>query len=111
MNCCIGCCFLLYPNTFTSIEISNSIQNDLYKNYIKKIKKTLSFNTIYFQTEYLDKLNVSKTVATKLFNELNKLNLKKYSFWNLVNIDYVVLQISYYLFAKLIDDNYEFFII
>ena len=58
----------------------------------------------------MDKLNVSKTVATKLFNELNKLNLKKYSFWNLVNIDYVVLQISYYLFAKLIDDNYEFYV-
>ena len=106
-NCCV---LLLLPNTYTSLELSDYVQKNLYEDYLKELKKKDSklFSTIHFSINYLKELNVSNILAKKIVIELNKLKLKKYSFWNLNNIEYVSLQISYYLFAKLIHENYIF---
>ena len=108
------CCFLLFPNVFTTNEISDYILKIFYEDYLKKLKNKLSFNTIYFSTDYLkeikieDNLSVFDLLQKNIYIELNKSKLKKYSFWNMIRTEYVAMQISYYLFAKLIDENYEF---
>jgi len=109
-----NCCVLLIPNYLTTIEISDYILKIFYEDYLKKLKNKFSFDTIYFSTDYLkeikieDNLSVFDLLQKNIYIELNKSKLKKYSFWSMIRTEYVAMQISYYLFAKLIDENYEF---
>jgi hypothetical protein len=109
-----NCCVLLIPNYLTTIEISDYILKIFYEDYLKKLKNKFSFDTIYFSTDYLkeikieDNLSVFDLLQKNIYIELNKSKLKKYSFWNTNRTEYVAMQISDYLFAKLIDENYEF---
>ena len=111
-NC--NCCVRLIPNYLTTIEISDDILKIFYEDYLKKLKNKFSFDTIYFSTDYLkeikieDNLSVFDLLQKNIYIELNKSKLKKYSFWNTNRTEYVAMQISDYLFAKLIDENYEF---
>ena len=107
MGCVLGCCLLCVPNTFSALEITDSIFKNLYEKYIRKFKKGFSFDTIHFFESDIPK-KIKSALTKKLVTEFNKLNIKKYSFWTGYAKDYVSVQLAYYIFAKLINADYQF---
>ncbi len=107
MGCIFGCLLLCAPNTMTSLEITDSIFNKLYEKYIRKIKNGFSLNTIFFSDSDISK-DLKNLVSKKLVIELKKLKVKKYSFWTGYAIDYVSIQLAYFIFSKLINTDYQF---
>jgi len=107
MGCVLGCFLLCAPNTMASLEITDSIFNKLYEKYIRKIKNGFSLDTIYFSDSDISK-DLKNLVSKKLVIELNKLEIKKYSFWTGYAIDFVSIQLAYFIFSKLINTDYQF---
>ena len=107
MGCVLGCFLLCAPNTMTSLEITDSIFNKLYEKYIRKIKNGFSLDTIFFSDSDISK-DLKNLVSKKLVIELKKLKIKKYSFWTGYAIDYVSIQLAYFIFSKLINTDYQF---
>lgn len=107
MSCVLGCCLLCVPNTMSSLEITDSIFKNLYEKYIRKFQKSLSLDTIYFNDLDVPK-KLKSALSNKLVIEFNRLNIKKYSFWTGYAIDYVSVQLAYYIFAKLMNTDYQF---
>jgi len=107
MGCIFGCLLLCAPNTMTSLEITDSIFNKLYEKYIRKIKNGFSLNTIFFSDSDISK-DLKNLVSKKLVIELKKLKVKKYSFWTGYAINYVSIQLAYFIFSKLINTDYQF---
>ena len=107
MGCVLGCFLLCAPNTMTSLEITDSIFNKLYEKYIRKIKNGFSLNTIFFSDSDISK-DLKNLVSKKLVIELKKLKVKKYSFWTGYAINYVSIQLAYFIFSKLINTDYQF---
>lgn len=109
-----NCCDRPIPNELTSIEISDDILEIFYEDYLKKLKNKFSFDTIYFSKDYLKKLKIEDNLSVfdllqkNIYIELNKSKLEKDFLWNTNRTEYVAMQISDYLFAKLIDENYQF---
>ena len=91
----------------TSLEITDSIFNKLYEKYIRKIKNGFSLDTIFFSDSDISK-DLKNLVSKKLVIELKKLKVKKYSFWTGYAIDYVSIQLAYFIFSKLINTDYQF---
>jgi len=107
MGCVLGCFLLCAPNTMASLEITDSIFNKLYEKYIRKIKNGFSLDTIFFSDSDISK-DLKNLVSKKLVIELNKLEIKKYSFWTGYAIDFVSIQLAYFIFSKLINTDYQF---
>ena len=107
MGCVLGCFLLCAPNTMTSLEITDSIFNKLYETYIRKMKNGFSFDTIFFSDSDISK-DLKNLVSKKLVIELKKLKVKKYSFWTGYAINYVSIQLAYFIFSKLINTDYQF---
>ena len=96
------------PNTFHSSEITDSIFNKLYKDYLSKLNKKFSLRTIYF-SKYDIPNEIKNKISKKLVIEFNKEKFKKYSFWFETHADkYISAQLAYYIFGKLINENHEF---
>ena len=107
MGCVLGCFLLCAPNTMTSLEITDSIFNKLYEKYIRKMKNGFSLDTIFFSDSDISK-DLKNLVSKKLVIELKKLKVKKYSFWTGYAINYVSIQLAYFIFSKLINTDYQF---
>ena len=107
MGCVLGCFLLCAPNTMTSLEITDSIFNKLYEKYIRKMKNGFSLDTIFFSDSDISK-DLKNLVSKKLVIELKKLEVKKYSFWTGYAINYVSIQLAYFIFSKLINTDYQF---
>lgn len=107
MGCVLGCFVLCAPNTMTSLDITDSIFNKLYEKYIRKMKNGFSFDTIFFFESDVPK-NLKRLVSKKLVIELKKLKNKKYTFWTGYAIDYISIQLAYFIFSKLINTDYQF---
>ena len=107
MGCIFGCLLLCAPNTMTSLEITDSIFNKLYEKYIRKMKNGFSLDTIFFSDSDISK-DLKNLVSKKLVIELKKLKVKKYSFWTGYAINYVSIQLAYFIFSKLINTDYQF---
>lgn len=107
MGCVLGCFLLCAPNTMTSLEITDSIFNKLYDKYIRKMKNGFSLDTIFFSDSDISK-DLKNLVSKKLVIELKKLQVKKYSFWTGYAINYVSIQLAYFIFSKLINTDYQF---
>ena len=107
MGCIFGCLLLCAPNTMTSLEITDSIFNKLYEKYIRKMKNGFSLDTIFFSDSDISK-DLKNLVSKKLVIELKKLEVKKYSFWTGYAINYVSIQLAYFIFSKLINTDYQF---
>lgn len=107
MGCVLGCFLLCAPNTMTSLEITDSIFNKLYDKYIRKMKNGFSLDTIFFSDSDISK-DLKNLVSKKLVIELKKLEVKKYSFWTGYAINYVSIQLAYFIFSKLINTDYQF---
>ena len=107
MGCIYAVLYSVFPNTVASLDISKDLSNQLYDKYISKFRKSFSFDLIHFSNSFIadeTKHNLSK----KLVIEFNKLDIKKLSFWTGYATDYVSFQIAYYIFAKLINPDYQF---
>lgn len=107
MGCIFGCLLLCAPNTVSCLEITDSVFTKLYKEYIRKMKNGFSINTIFFSESDVPK-NLKTLLSKKLTIEFNKLKIKKYSFWTGYCIDYISVQLVYYIFSKLINPDYQF---
>jgi len=108
MDCCYCCCFFIFPNTFNVSEISKSINQKLYREYISKFKKGFKLNLIYFRDEYKEddkNKKIESILINKILNEINKLNINKYEFWTGYSMSFVEEQISYYIFSLLINPD------
>ena len=107
MGCIYAVLYCVFPNTVASLDISKDLSNQLYDKYISKFRKTFSFDLIHFSNSFIadeTKYNLLK----KLIIEFNKLDIKKLSFWTGYATDYVSIQLAYYIFAKLINPDYQF---
>lgn len=107
MGCILGCLLLCAPNTVSSLEITDSVFRKLYKEYVRKMKNGSSFDTIFFSDSDVPK-NLKTLLSKKLAIEFNKLKIKKYVFWTGYCIDYISVQLAYYIFSKLINPDYQF---
>lgn len=101
------CFHLCAPNTMASLEITDSIFNKLYDKYFRRFKENFSLNTIYFSDSDVHK-DLKTLLSKKLAVEFNKLKIKKYSFWNGYTIDYISVQLAYYIFVKIMNNDYQF---
>ena len=110
MGCVLGCFLLCAPNTMASLEITDSIFKNLYKEYFRRrFKEKFSLDTIYFSDSDVHE-DLKTLLSKKLAVEFNKkkLKIKKYSFWNGYTINYISVQLAYYIFAKLINPEHQF---
>ena len=101
-------CFqLCAPNAMASISITDSIFKNLYKEYFRRFKEKFSLDTIYFSDSDIHE-DLKTLLSKKLAVEFNKQKIKKYFSWNGDAIDYISVQLAYYIFAKLINPDYQF---
>tara|TARA_B100001173_G_C15982559_1_gene545273 strand:- start:124 stop:783 length:660 start_codon:yes stop_codon:yes gene_type:complete len=101
------CFHLCAPNAMASMEISTSIFKNLYKEYFRRFKEKFSLDTIYFSDSDVHE-DLKTLLSKKLAVEFNELKIKKYSFWNGYAIDYISVQLAYYIFAKVMNTDYQF---
>ena len=102
------CLSFSFPNTFHSFEISDLIITNLYENYLTKLNKTFSLKTINF-SKYDVPNEIKTKISKKLVNEFNNEKFNKYSFWFYSHaVQYISVQLAYYMFAKLINEKHEF---
>lgn len=102
------CLSFSFPNTFHSLKISDLIITNLYENYLSKLKKTFSLRTINF-SKYDVPNEIKTKISKKLINEFNNEKFNKYSFWFYSHaVQYISVQLAYYMFAKLINEKQEF---
>lgn len=101
-------CFQLSaPNAMASISITDSIFKNLYKEYFRRFKEKFSLDTIYFSDSDVDK-DLKTLLVKKLAVEFNELKIKNYFSWTSDAKEYISVQLAYYIFAKLINPDYQF---